>query len=57
MRKLHFKGAKELSMSVSLEQGKMAAELLKDTQYDRMKHLENIRGNARHECFEKLPVL
>lgn len=44
-------------MSVSLEQGKMAAELLKDTQYDRMKHLENIRGNARHECFEKLPVL
>lgn len=46
-------------MSLSLERGlaDRATDLLKETQYDRAKHLENILHNTHHERFEKLPVL
>jgi hypothetical protein len=63
-KKTHFKAAKEVSMSTSFNRSKskdnspeMAKRLLKETQYDREKHLENILNNSHYECFSKLPIL
>lgn len=62
-RKTHLKATKELSMSTSFTGGvpddspEIAKRLLLANQYDRQKHLENVRNNSHHECFSKLPVL
>jgi hypothetical protein len=63
-KKTHFKAAKEVSISASFTRSKskddssdIAKRLLKETQYDREKHLENILNNSHHECFSKLPIL